>query len=189
MAKTIVGVFDDANSAQTALRELQGIGIPQSQLRLTSNDQASSSASGETDTSWKDRIVHFFESMFENESDRNHANTYAEAWRRGHYLVVADVDDMHMERAVEILNRLGAIDIDRRAQLWTATGYSGTYDRAAPPYTAEQRERELASYKKQSEAIPVVQEELAVGKQVVQRGGVRVHSYTQERPVEEVAAP
>ena len=35
------------------------------------------------------------------------------------------------------------------------------------------------------EAIPVVEEELHVGKREVQRGGVRVHSRIEERPVEE----
>jgi uncharacterized protein (TIGR02271 family) len=35
------------------------------------------------------------------------------------------------------------------------------------------------------EAIPVVEEELHVGKREVQRGGVRVHSRVEERPVEE----
>ena len=34
--------------------------------------------------------------------------------------------------------------------------------------------------------VPVIQEELEVGKRVVERGGVRVHSHVEEMPVEEV---
>src|SRR5690606_3357918 len=74
-------------------------------------------------------------------------------------------------------------------------GYTG-FDRDARPYTPEERQRELATYQQQNAytknvaqgdvAMPVVQEELSVGKRVVQRGGVRVHSYVQERPVEEI---
>jgi uncharacterized protein (TIGR02271 family) len=37
----------------------------------------------------------------------------------------------------------------------------------------------------ESEVLPVVEEELQVGKRQVQRGGARIHTYVTERPVEE----
>jgi uncharacterized protein (TIGR02271 family) len=196
MAKTIVGVFDDATSAQNAVRELQTAGVAPNHIRLTSNTEATeasrttttttTTSGSQSDTGWTDRVVNFFGSLFEDEGDKRHASTYAEAWRRGHYLVVADVEATHVDRAVEILNRFGTVDIDRRAEHWKKSGYTGSYDASAAPYTAEQRTRELAEYgKERSNVAPVVQEELVVGKHVVQRGGVRIHSYVQERPVEE----
>jgi uncharacterized protein (TIGR02271 family) len=87
------------------------------------------------------------------------------------------------------MNRYGAIDIDERAEHWKGTGYTGTFDRSAAPYTPEQRNAELSTYRGQgtgAAAIPVVQEELSVGKRVARRGGVRIHSYVQEKPVQEV---
>ena len=191
MAKTIVGVFDDATQAQNAVRDLQTAGVSPSHIRLTSNSEATSNASStsgsQSDTGWTSKIANFFGSMFEDESDKQHAHTYAEAWRRGHYLVVADVEAPQVDRAVEILNTYGTVDLDRRSEHWKKSGYTGTYDASAAPYTADQRARELAEYGGEgTKAIPVVQEELAVGKQVVQRGGVRIHSYVQERPVEEL---
>ena len=192
MAKTIVSVFDDAASAQSAVRELQAAGVSPNHIRLTSNTEATEGArtspradANQGEQGWTDKVLGFFGSLFEDEDDKSHASTYAEAWRRGHYLVIADVESAQVDRAVEILNRLGTVDLGRRAEQWKKTGYTGTYDAKAAPYTAEQRERELAQYGS-TKAVPVVQEELAVGKQVVQRGGVRVHSYVQERPVEEV---
>lgn len=187
MAKTIVGVFDDATGAQNAVRDLQTAGVPTNHIRLTNSSTEAKSAETSSDKGWTEKIVHFFESMFEDESDRKHADTYAEAWRRGHYIVVADVENPLATKAAEIMNRYGTVDIDQRAELWKKSGYTGRYDRSAAPYTGEQRERELAEYKQQqTESIPVVQEELAIGKQLVQRGGVRIHSYVQERPVEEI---
>ena len=195
MAKTIVGVFDDVTSAQNAVRDLQTAGVSPNHIRLTSNTEATSGSTTSASTTsgsqsgsgWTDKIANFFGSMFEDDSDQHHAHTYAEAWRRGHYLVVADVESAQADRAVEILNKYGTVDLDRRAEHWKKTGYTGTYDSSAAPYTAEQRARELAEYgEERTKAIPVVQEELAVGKQVVQRGGVRIHSYVQERPVEEL---
>jgi len=185
MAKTLVGVFDDNASATKAVQELQNAGIQREHIRLTSNEDERTAASGEKQ-GWKDRIVGYFESLFEDEGDRSHGHHYAEAWRRGHFIVVADVESTLMERAVEIMNRLGTVDINQRLAHWKETGYSGRYDQSHAPYTADQRSRELAQYgTQQSEAVPVVQEELKVGKQVVQRGGVRIHSYVKEQPVAE----
>jgi uncharacterized protein (TIGR02271 family) len=185
MAKTIVGIFDDNASAQNAMRELQGIGVQRDHIRLTQHE-SDRTAAGAKDPSWKDRIFGMFEALFEDESDRSHAHHYAEAWRRGHFIVVADIESNLEARAVEIMNRFGTVDIEQRLAHWKETGYTGAYDRAAAPYTAEQRSRELAHYQTQrNQAIPVVQEEMRVGKQVVQRGGVRIHSYVREQPVAE----
>jgi uncharacterized protein (TIGR02271 family) len=185
MTKTVVGVFDDATSAQSVVRELEAAGISQNHIRVTSNTegQATPAESGR-DQSLKGRILSFFDSLFEDENDRKYAHHYAEAWRRGHHIVVADVDHDQADRVAEIMNRYGTVDLDRRAEYWKTTGYTGRYDESAAAYTNEERQRELQSYGK-AEAIPVVQEELAVGKQVVRRGGVRIHSYVQERPVTE----
>lgn len=179
MSKTIVAVFDDTTSAQSAVQELQSSGIDKSRIRLTNNTDAAP-----TSESWTDKIYGLFESLLEHAGDRNHADDYAEAWRRGHYIVVADVEPTQVDKAVEILNKFGTVDFDKRVEQWKSTGYSGKYDQSAQPYTAEQRQRELSGYQTEQK-IPVVQEELAVGKQVVRRGGVRVHSYVQEQPVEE----
>ncbi|HKU42497.1 MAG TPA: YsnF/AvaK domain-containing protein [Polyangiales bacterium] len=187
MAKTVVGVFDEAEAAQKATRELQSSGIAQNHIRMTSNDEARTSQRDEGETSWTGRIIHFFESILENDEDKRHADTYAEAWRRGHYMVIADVDDAQLDQAVAIMNRYGTVDLDQRAEHWRRTGYTGSYDRSAAPYTPEQRAQELAALQQGStQAVPVVQEELAIGKQLVQRGGVRIHSYVKEMPVEEV---
>lgn len=187
MSRTIVGVFDESAAANKAASELRASGIPDNHVQVKSNGEVRAAGSKAAEPSWTEKIVNFFESMFDDESDKRHAHTYAEAWRRGHDLVVADIENDRVDAAVAIMNRNGAIDIERRAEQWKKTGYSGSYDRSAAPYTAEQRANELGAMKReQTEAIPVVQEEMAIGKQVVQRGGVRIHSYVKERPVEEV---
>jgi len=201
MAKTLIGVFDDKTSAQNAVRALQAEGVPTNHIQLMDNSQAAEAP--KDDIPWTERIANWFDSLFDDDDDKVHASHYAEAWRRGHYIVVADVESFMVDRAVTVMNANGAVDIKRRAEQWKNTGYTGAFDRAANPYTPEQRTRELGAYQTQpmagqlanqqttsqnlaeQQAIPVVQEELAVGKRIVQRGGVRVHSYVQERPVEE----
>jgi len=178
MSKTIVGVFDDAAAANNAVRDLTAAGIPREQVGITSNEQAAEKPG------FSERVIGFFESLFADESDKSQASTYTEAWRRGQVLVVAELDPSQVAQGVEILNRYGTVDLNRRSEYWKKTGFTGQYDRDAALYTKEQRERELAELGAQ-QTIPVVEEELAVGKHVVQRGGVRIHSYVEERPVQE----
>lgn len=122
-----------------------------------------------------------------------HAHYYVEGIRRGGTLVTVRTRDDAADRAADILSRHNAIDIDERAAHWRSTGWSGyeaqagTIGAAAPTTTRattvdtgrrEMRENEEA-------AVPVVEEQLRVGKQQVQRGGVRVYQHVTERPVEE----
>jgi uncharacterized protein (TIGR02271 family) len=194
MAKSLVGVFDDMASAQNVVRELALIGIAQPHVRLMNNAEGASEqgtttgTAAATDVPWTEKIADWFKSLVDDDNDGAHADNYAEAWRRGHYLVVADVESDKVDQAAAIMNRYGSVDLNRRTDEWRSTGYKGAYDRTAQPYTADQRNRELAGYAQRgnTEAIPVVQEELAIGKRVVQRGGVRIHSYVEARPVEEV---
>ena len=179
MSKTIVAVFDDTTSAHNAVRELERSGIEKNHIRVNSNSDAEPSS-----VSWREKIYSLFENILEHVGDRGQAHDYAEAWRRGHFIVIADVEAEQVDVAVDILNRFGTVDLDRRIEQWKSSGYSGEYDQTSQPYTTEQRQRELSLYQTE-QTIPIVQMDLVVGKQTVRRGGVRIHSYVQERPVAE----
>jgi uncharacterized protein (TIGR02271 family) len=71
----------------------------------------------------------------------------------------------------------GAEDIDSKVAGWKSTGYTG-FDPQAAPYTTEEIEAER-------QAIPVVREELVVGKREVDTGRVRVYSRETSTPVTE----
>lgn len=122
------------------------------------------------------------------------AGYYAEGVRRGGTLVTLTAADDRADRAVDIMDRYDPIDIHERAAQWRDQGWTG-YDRNAEPYGAEEIERERARYRTATSrtgetrtgetTLPVVEEDVQVGKREVQRGGVRVRSYMSERPVEE----
>jgi len=191
MAKTLVGVFDDQAAAYNAVRELQSLGIPQDHIRLMNNSDIASGREGtETGTDqqgWMEKVRTWFSSLFEEGSDREQADLYSEAYRRGHYIVVVDVRSEMVDQSAAILNKYGTVDLQRRSEQWRSSGYRG-YDRNARPYTTEERDREISGLQSDTGAvaIPVVQEEIQIGKQVVQRQGVRIHSYIEEKPVEEI---
>jgi uncharacterized protein (TIGR02271 family) len=105
------------------------------------------------------------------------AHYYAEGVRRGGVLVTVATDDATADRAAEIMRRHGAVDIDERAQQWRTTGWK-KFDEKATPYTSDQITNE------RDKVIPVVEEDVKIGKRNVQKGRVRVYSYVTERPVE-----
>ncbi|MGV3719562.1 MAG: YsnF/AvaK domain-containing protein, partial [Actinomycetota bacterium] len=123
------------------------------------------------------------------------AHTYAEGVRRGGTLVTVNADDAQLDTVSTILNRHGAVDIDRRAADWRGRGWTG-FQHDAQPLGREDvtREREFAvagranpaaSAQENEIRVPVTEEEIAVGKRAVQRGGVRIYKRTEEQPFRE----
>jgi len=127
------------------------------------------------------------------------AGYYAEGIRRGSTLVSITTDDRRADEAMAIFNRHNPVDIDERSSHYTSTGYTG-YNESAPHYTPEQITAERNTYATaratpamgttatrgtNEVSIPVVEEELTVGKREVARGGARIHTHITERPVEE----
>jgi uncharacterized protein (TIGR02271 family) len=137
------------------------------------------------------------------------AQYYAEGVRRGGALVTVEADDAMADRAADIMTRYGAVDLEERATQWRQGGWS-RFDPEAGPYraaehrtthstaapaaqAAETRDRTAsarpgAPQRRVDEGevrVPVVEEEVQVGKRQVQRSGVRLYTRVTERPVEE----
>jgi uncharacterized protein (TIGR02271 family) len=132
------------------------------------------------------------------------AGYYAEGIRRGGTLVSVRTDDDMANEAAAIMNRYNPVDLDSRAASWQEAGWTG-YDADADYYDTDMIATERDSYSDRrtnytmdrdvdmdidrevdgERVIPVVEEEIRVGKRTVQRGGVRVHTDVEEMPVEE----
>jgi len=193
MATTLVGIYDDLAQAQKAVQQLSKAGIKQGDITIASNDGGkgytsyggTNSKDYTTGSSIGNDISNFFGSIFGSDINNDELDIYSEAVRRGSAVVIVDTDDKMTERASEVLNQHSAVDVDRRAAQYRSSGYKN-FDAKAPLYNAEQTRTETQNYANQGEvALPVIEEQINVGKRVVQRGGVRVHTRITERPVEE----
>lgn len=194
MDTKLVGIFDDYAQAQQAVQQLADSGISQGDISIARNEPAgegyttyggANSKDYTTGTSIGDKISNFFGSIFGGDDNDDERGIYAESVRRGSTVVVVNADESKVEMVADVLNRAGAVDVDRRSSQYRQAGYK-SYDASAPLYNAEQTSAELRGFAEQGEiALPVIEEQLAVGKRVVQRGGVRVHTRVSERPVEE----
>ncbi|HEY0844766.1 MAG TPA: DUF2382 domain-containing protein [Noviherbaspirillum sp.] len=204
MANTVVGVYDSYAQAQNAMNELIASGFSREDIELNPEADRSSATSastaGSSDTGGSS-IGNFFRSLFGSDEDRSDRDIYSEAVRRGScVLTVHADDDTQCDRAADIMNRFDPVDIDERTTYWRSQGWSG-YDESSPRMSDSEIENERRMYAQartenagtnlRSDAtgeetrIPVVEEQLNVGKRAVQRGGVRVFSRVREEPVHE----
>ena len=165
MSKTVVGLFPQSEDAQGAMRDLETLGIRRNSVQVMTSDA-------------RDKVLNALTSVGVPQDD---AHLYAEGVRRGGALVVGTVDDNQADQAVSILDRNNTIDIDKLGSRYRETGYTD-YSATAPAYTEPDltTERDL----NKQITIPVVEEQLIVGKREVQRGGARIHTFVTERPVE-----
>jgi len=122
------------------------------------------------------------------------AEVYEEGVHRGGTLVTVESDTAFADRVGDIMTRHGAVDIDRRAREWQASGWKSRYDRSRAANTATanqatnqttgQSSAQTTSRGGREERIPVVEEQLKVGKRTVQGGGVRIYRRATEQPAE-----
>lgn len=214
MQHTLVAVFDNRSDAQKAMDDLLAGGFNRSDVRLSEGGAAAGTAASGSDLredeSIGESIKNFFSDLFG--SDRgDRMEQYSEAISRGNYvLTVTAPNEPEVERAADLVERYGPIDIDEHASGWsagpTAGGSAGMGAGAmgmgsqSSSSSASMSQQSLQSgqgsaqgstgssmqyAKTESESIPVVQEELKVGKREVQRGGVRIFSHVIETPVDE----
>jgi uncharacterized protein (TIGR02271 family) len=185
MEHTLVAAFDSEAHAQNALNDLVSAGFSRNDIHINASQQndtigkTSSSVGGAASDhqSIGEKIKSFFHNMFGGE-DTAQADIYSEAVRRGGYvLTVMARDDDQVRRASDVLNRHNPIDMEERTEQWKSTGW---IPGASIPANASGARSDT-----ESTAIPVVEEQLRVGKRAVQRGGVRVVQRVTEKPVQE----
>jgi stress response protein YsnF len=176
MAQTVIGFFDNTTDAQRAVERLESIGIPRQDVDLSSGNRGNTgttnvSSDRNRDSESKNGITRFFESLFG--SDNDDAERYSRVGQNCSIVTVHAQSSEQAQRAAELLDDCGAVDVDERA---AQQGYaSGTREGMGREGVSDRRET----------SIPRIQEDLEVGKRTEERGGVRVRSRIVERPVEE----
>jgi uncharacterized protein (TIGR02271 family) len=182
--QTILMHFDSRSDAQKATDALAQAGVSRGSIRMLPEAETTGYKRTSTTSSYdheKDEGG-FFASlgdMFLPDEDRY---AYAEGMSRGGVTLSVTADEGQIERLSEIAERYGAVDMDEREATWRSegwTGYSGG--------TASTRGTSTAARgtKEGEEAIPIVEEELRVGKRQVEGGRVKIRSYVVETPVQE----
>ena len=198
---TVIAAFDDRQDAQRALERLIESGFSRDMVHLQARDDAWGDSTVRTDRAddeshgFFDSIRHFFADLFGADEATGDSGRYAETIRRGGTVLIVDAaDESEADRARAQLSSMdGIVDIDERASQWSREGWAGFDARASsdmPRSMASGTEgtmRTEGTTRTEGEKVmPVVQEELQVGKRAVSNGGVRVIQRVTETPVNEM---
>lgn len=183
---TITAFYDNRSEAETALESLKNIGVTQSYIHSGSESSSHSSqaVAQEYRKGFWDSITDFFISDEDKE-------TYSEGLSRGGFVLTANVDDMNLSKAQNILEEHGSVDLSERESQWRQDGWTGSSAKSSlndsmPGGIMMAQDQTFNQTNKNSEnVIQVVEEELSVGKRQVDQGRVRVHTRIVETPVEE----
>lgn len=189
MTRTITALFDHRADAEAAEQRLQAANIDADHIRIHDKSSAGYNETGHS-TQGEPGLWSSIKNAFLPDEDRH---TYEEGVRRGGVLLTVDVDEDHVDDAVRVLEEAETVDIDDRSQQWRSSGGAGSpavgamnagYAGKDRPDTASATATGAVD-NRDEEVIPVVEEQLVVGKREVDRGGVRVRSYVTETPVHE----
>src|SRR3954468_9544823 len=119
--RTLTAMYDDRSAAEAARDQLVALGIPSAGVTIRGTGAGTTATTAPT----ADEDKGFWDSLadlFAPEEDRS---TYAEGLRRGGYLLSARVPDGMQDRASDILEQSGAVDVDERAESWRQSGWTG----------------------------------------------------------------
>lgn len=181
MTHTVVGLFENRTQAQQAMQELIQQGFIQENIDLSNRSYSDSTDvsanTSSTNTGIGDSISNFFNSLFGD--DQTTATTYTNAAQDADAILTVQADsEERAGKAAEIFDNYGAIDVDGRY----SQSNEGNYTEGQ---SSDNQQSYAGTTDLQSEtAIPVIEEQLQVGKREVERGGARIRSRIIEKPVE-----
>ena len=165
---TILAAFQSSANAQAAAAALQQAGIPRDDIYL---ETRSNSATELKQESTEGGFTGWVKSLFSEDDDAERSR-YESAIQQGTSLLRVDVLEEEIPAVEEILNRYSPVDVHAESAIASSPTANST---AVPKVSNGSNES----------AIPVVREEMQVGKREVLRGGVRVYSRLVEKNVEE----
>jgi len=206
MAKTLVALYDTVTDAEQVVQALIADGFSRSDIRLAldhTKSRTAPSASVERDAAYEG--ANLLDTLADLGVPHDEAYAYVEGVRRGGALVVVESSDDRAERGMEILRRLHPVDIHERTAQWRQEGWTGsdatamtsTPRASAATATRSAQEQARATARvdqgtrtrrvegQEEVTVPVVEEDIAIGKREVERGHVRIYSRVKEQPVEE----
>lgn len=192
MQHTLIAVFDNRNDAQAAMDELMLQSFSRQDVRLSEDtDRMGQTASAQRteDEGIGAGIKHFFSDLFGTD-DEIYSNRYATAVAKGHHvLTVTARSEAEVERASDIVDRFGPVDIEEKEAEWHGAsmpdreamrmGSAGNMQQSEVNTLQFQEDRNLFAQQSLNEERPMghtYQEPMGQPSSLtsVRRGGVRV---------------
>ncbi|HEX8585619.1 MAG TPA: YsnF/AvaK domain-containing protein [Allosphingosinicella sp.] len=179
MSRHVTALYDTRDEADAARQRLSSA-VSLDQVRIIDKDNGGGSGGGSGSGG--------LGSLYMPHEDRQ---AYGEGIRRGGFLLCAEVETGEdADKIVRLLEESPGVDMEERQNSWRGEGWSpqaatGQGASTGAPLTASGGSTQAQGNLVSEERIPIVEEELRVGKREVERGGARVRTYVREVPVQE----
>lgn len=155
MSTTVIAMYDNAALARQVVNDIVHSGFSADDIEVLGGESSDD-----------DELTG---QLGEHGIERDEAALFAQAIHGGAALVTLEAPDEKAQDALQIMERHGARNLNELTQ-----NLRGRQERQAQPKQSGSR----------SESVPVIEEEVSVGKHRVLRGGVRVTSSISERPIQ-----
>ena len=196
-AAHVVAMYDTYAEARAARDQLTAAGIAGTDMDLLDRNAQANDASFSYEHT-NEGFWGAIKRLFMPEED---VQGYAEGLQRGHAVLVVRPRGENYDHVIQVLETTNPVDIDAREQEWRSGGWTprtgtaavgamgavGAGETVADRSTADTLSAKPAATTggRTEEVIPVIEEQIRIGKRDVSRGSVRVRSYVVERPVQE----
>jgi hypothetical protein len=172
----IVTLYDTADHAEAARRSLESAGFPPTEISMI--DSATLDLAGD-----KLGESGLWRRLFGRDIQQHEATVYGRTVGAGGVVLTVRVPEADSARAMRILNAHQAVDLSKRAE---QEGLIGTT--APPPKPAAVRPMPqsvaAAGAISGEEVLALAEEQINVGKRMVQEGTTRIRRFVTETPVE-----
>ena len=165
---TLISLFHTQEQAEKAMQDLHSAGLPSQSIETLGGSGSQSSASGTTLTSLKALGL-----------PARDLQMLSDGLTSGGTLIIVRAEQGLAGKVESVFESHHARKVDEQAVS------TGTTPVAAAPVAPKVANAPVATKTTGDAVIPVVEEELAVGKREVETGGVRVYSRIIETPVQE----
>lgn len=171
----IVTLYDTAEHAEAARRNLEGAGFAPSEISMISNKTLSLAGD-------KLRESGLWHRLFGRDIQPYEATLYGRSVENGGVVLTVRVPETEVAKATAILNSQNAIDVHKRAMQEGLISATSTPKPAAAP----QRPATMTAGGGLSgeEVLALAEEQINVGKRMIQEGTTRIRRFVTETPVE-----
>jgi uncharacterized protein (TIGR02271 family) len=169
MQHTLIAVFDNHADAMSAKNELLSSGFSSSDVRLSHGDETApggSMSTTSTTTTTDDEpgigtsIKNFFSNIFGSDNNE-HSTKYSTAVQHGNHVLTVDTDsEPEVERAADIVERYGPIDIDEQSAKWGAGTGAGVSSGAMMGSAGSMSGGQSMSLQSDTDRLPLNQQSL-----------------------------
>ena len=181
MSKTVVGLFSTMSQAQQVRQQLLSNGYEPANVHVVASSDANTtgsaaSATTGTATGIGEKISNYFRELTGSDEDAHRG--YTSGVQSGGAVLAVTVADAQANEIAAFLKQQGARDLEggNPSTSSTTTGYAANTGYATGAGTSANVTGETV--------IPIIEEQVVVGKREVDHGGVRVYSHVVEIPVE-----